>query len=363
MNHRLVTMAGLLVAALGPAVSQTLVALRTQSKSVDFSAANTTKPFKTGTPLPATCGVGEMFYKSDAPAGANLYGCTSINNWTLESSSGGGGAGLPSVAGNGGKVLTNDGSTVNWGMPAGDVSGPLSTLTVTQIQGRPVSSSAPGSGQTLVWNTSTSRWEPQTLAGGGGGGGATLSSQLGDLATTFTNATTLTIGANCAVSTPCNVHIGNTAYSITTRATATLSSGTGTALVYVTGGGVLTVGHNLAVTCSIACLAQSGVTQFPADSIPVATWTATNGFWDGTGGLDRRALQSTKVVTAGTGLITADVAGKTTVSVDPNLVGLHVAVPVNSASTCTAGTWSMDPSFYYLCVATNTWRRTAISSF
>jgi hypothetical protein len=364
MNHGFVITAGLLAAALaGPAVcqNQTLVDLRTQSKSVDFSAANTTKPFKTGTPLPATCGVGEMFYKSDAPPGANLYGCTSVNNWTLQSSSGGG-TNLPSVAGNGGKVLSTDGASLLWGAPAGDVSGALSTLTVTQIQGRAVSSSAPGSGQTLVWNTSTSRWEPQTLAGGGGGG-ATMSSQLGDLATTFTNATTLTIGANCAVSTPCNVRVGNTAYSFTTRATATISSGTGTALVYVTGAGVLTVGHNLTLSCSIACLAQSGVTQFPPDSIPVATWTATNGFWDGTGGLDRRAFQSTKVVTAGTGLITADVAGKTAVSVDANLVGLHVAVPANSASACTAGTWSMDPSFYYLCVATNTWRRTAISSF
>src|SRR6266404_1396603 len=98
MNHRFVIMAALLAALTGAAVCQTLVDLRTQSKSVDFSAANTTKPFKTGTPLPATCGVGEMFYKSDAPPGANLYGCTSVNNWTLQSSSSGGGTNLPSVA-------------------------------------------------------------------------------------------------------------------------------------------------------------------------------------------------------------------------------------------------------------------------
>ena len=358
MNHRFAMTAALLSTALaGSAVCQTLVDLRTQSKSVDFSAANTTKPFKTGTPLPATCGVGEMFYKSDAPPGANLYGCTAVNNWTLET-----GAGIPGVAGNGGRVLTTDGSSLTWGAPQGDVSGALSTLTVTQIQGRAVSSASPGSGQTLVWNTSTNRWEPQTLAGGGGGG-ATLGSQLGDLATTFTNATTLTIGANCALSTPCNVRFGNTAYSFVTSATATISSGTGTAFVYVASGGVLTVGHSLTVSCSSACLAQSGVNQFPPDSIPLATWTATNGSWDPAGGLDRRAFQSTKVVTAGTGLITVDTSGNTAVSVDVNLVGLRVAVPANSASACTTGTWSMDASFYYLCVATNTWRRVAISSF
>jgi hypothetical protein len=360
MNHRFAITAGLLAAVVAvPAVcqNQTLVDLRTQSKSVDFSAANTTRPFKTGTPLPATCGVGEMFYKSDAPPGANLYGCTSLNNWTLQS-----GAIIPSVAGNSGKVLSTDGSSLSWGALTGDVSGAFSTLTVTQIQGRAVSSLAPGSGQTLVWNTSTNRWEPQTPAGGGGGG-ATLSSQLRDLATTFTNATTLSIGANCAISTPCNVRFGNTAYSFVAGATLTLSSGTGTAFIYVTRSGLLTVGHNLTVSCSSACQAQSGVNQFPSDSIPLASWTATNGSWDATGGIDRRAFQSAKVVMAGTGLIAADTSGNTAVSVDSNLVGLRVAVPANSASACTAGTWSMDPSFYYLCVATNTWRRTAISSF
>jgi hypothetical protein len=44
---------------LGVARAQTLVDLRTQSKSVDFSGANTTKPFKSGTVLPATCTVGD----------------------------------------------------------------------------------------------------------------------------------------------------------------------------------------------------------------------------------------------------------------------------------------------------------------
>ena len=67
---------------------QTLVDLRTQAKSVDFTAANTTKPFKSGTLLPATCSVGEAFFKSDAVAGANLYGCTSVNSWTLETGAG-----------------------------------------------------------------------------------------------------------------------------------------------------------------------------------------------------------------------------------------------------------------------------------
>ena len=69
--------------------AQTLVDLRTQSKSVDFTAASTTKPMKTGTALPAACGVGEAFFQTNAPAGSNFYLCTSQNSWTLESGAAG----------------------------------------------------------------------------------------------------------------------------------------------------------------------------------------------------------------------------------------------------------------------------------
>ncbi len=65
--------------------AQTLVDLRTQSKSVDFTGASTTKPMKTGTVLPAACGLGEAFFQTNAPAGSNLYLCTSQNSWTLQS--------------------------------------------------------------------------------------------------------------------------------------------------------------------------------------------------------------------------------------------------------------------------------------
>src|SRR3984885_6340940 len=65
--------------------AQTLVDLRTQSKSVDFTGASTTKPMKTGSILPAACGVGEAFFQTNAPAGWNLYLCTSQNSWTLQS--------------------------------------------------------------------------------------------------------------------------------------------------------------------------------------------------------------------------------------------------------------------------------------
>src|ERR1700693_5882827 len=82
MYYRQAVFAYVLLAS--AASGQTLVDLKNQSKSVDFSGAITTKPFKAGTILPATCGVGEAFYQTNAPAGANLYTCTALNAWTLQ---------------------------------------------------------------------------------------------------------------------------------------------------------------------------------------------------------------------------------------------------------------------------------------
>jgi hypothetical protein len=72
----------MIAASLGGAFAQTKVDLRTQGKSVDFSAAASTKPVSTGTALPGTCSVGQMFYLTNATPGANLYSCTASNTWT-----------------------------------------------------------------------------------------------------------------------------------------------------------------------------------------------------------------------------------------------------------------------------------------
>jgi hypothetical protein len=82
--------------------------LHFQSRDVDFSTATATKPFKSGTTFPSLCAVGEMFFKIDGPAGANLYGCTALNSWSLESTSGGGsGAGMVSQLGDFAVVRTS----------------------------------------------------------------------------------------------------------------------------------------------------------------------------------------------------------------------------------------------------------------
>lgn len=53
--------------------------------AIDASGASSTKPAKSGNTLPATCSINELFYKSNATAGQNIYGCTATNTWTLQS--------------------------------------------------------------------------------------------------------------------------------------------------------------------------------------------------------------------------------------------------------------------------------------
>jgi len=72
------------LAAIALCQAQTRVDLRTQSKSVDFSAASSTKPSQTGASLPATCTLGQTFLNTNAQPGQNWYVCTAANVWTLQ---------------------------------------------------------------------------------------------------------------------------------------------------------------------------------------------------------------------------------------------------------------------------------------
>lgn len=356
------------------------------------NSSDRTAPAKSGTALPAACSTGDQFFKTDAPAGQNLYFCTAANVWTQMS---GGGGDVESVFGRSGAVTAQTGdysfaqiagtvtdaqigagvnaakigsgsvtntafgylsnvtsdlqtqlnskaATAHSHAAAGDVTGDLSGTTVTRIQGRQVAAAAPADGQGLVWNAAGNTWQPGTVSGGGGG----MASMLGDFQVTRATATGLSIGANCSTSTPCNARFGNIVYSFTRGCTATLSAGTGSAYVYITSGGVLTVGHNLTLSASAGCMAQPSVTSFPADSIPLYTWTATSGAWDEAGSHDFRSVFGQKGVTAGTGIATVENGGRTTVSVDAAVVPmfLSAAATINFPSIA-AGACSADYTF------------------
>lgn len=83
---RILILTGLVACIVPRAVGQTRVDLRTQGRDVDFSAASFTKPVKTGTTLPSSCEVGEMYLLLGAPEGRNLYACMSTSTWSLQAS-------------------------------------------------------------------------------------------------------------------------------------------------------------------------------------------------------------------------------------------------------------------------------------
>jgi hypothetical protein len=306
-------------------INQTQIDLRTQTKSADFSGATFTKPFRTGSTLPSTCSTGEAFFKLNATAGQNLYGCTATNTWTVMSA----------------------GSTAG-----GDVTGALSSLTVAGIQSRPVSAAVPSSGQALVWNATTSQWEPGTVSGGSTGGGGTGTgtgtvtnavSALGSVAnlpvctsgivndvkpctrsgnsSTYvsqgagnkttgdilvydstgnavdggapftrictvirTSPTVLTIAPSASVSTPCAFTVGKNRVAFNASATATISGNTGTAWFsydIVAQTIKVTLDTTTLTSCS-GCTTSTGV-SVPTLHIPFWKWTSTSGSWDAQG--------------------------------------------------------------------------------
>ena len=98
-------------------------------------------------------------------------------------------------------------------------------------------------GQNVYICTSANIW---TLQAGGSGGG----SAPNVLAVSASGAT-LSIGSGCNASAPCNVRVGSTIFSFINGMTGTVSSGaSGTAYVYVSSSGTMTIGDSMTVACS-----------------------------------------------------------------------------------------------------------------
>lgn len=79
----------------GPSSSATVATLgltNTFTGRQDASGAASTSPMKVGTSIPGTCIVGDLYFKSDATAGQNVYQCAATNTFTQQLNSGAGGA-------------------------------------------------------------------------------------------------------------------------------------------------------------------------------------------------------------------------------------------------------------------------------
>ena len=157
--------------------AQTTIDARTQTKSIDFSGAPSTTPAKVGTALPATCSIGASFFKSNAPVGQNLYGCTATNAWTLLGA-------VTTVFGRGGGVTAQEGdySLVQ-----------LSDVTAKQGNGTVVPMFGSGSvlpNDCAMFDTNGNLAD----AGGPCGSTASLPAQTGSSAVLLSNGTTASWG-------------------------------------------------------------------------------------------------------------------------------------------------------------------------
>ena len=243
----------------------------------------------------------------------------------------------PSTSGSGGQFLSTNGGTpgiLTWATSVGG--GGSSTLAVTSgslsgFTGALVSS--PTAIIVVDSNTFSS-----TLTGTATNFIAIpgLPSQL---VLTSSGTTALYIGTYCTTARPCNIAFGNTVYSLTGTATASVASGSGTVYIYMTAAGTLTVGYPVAmsVSCSGGCTATSGITSFPSQSVPIYTWaTASAGNW-ATSGTDERSAYSRDAVTAGTGLLSTQTTANA-LSVDNTVVAELSGGQVFVGSDTFAGT-------------------------
>jgi hypothetical protein len=99
------------------AFAQSQVDLSRQARNVDFSAQPHTRPIQTGTALPASCNVGELFFNTGATNGNSIFACTAANTWTPV---GGGSLGLCSVTNS--ALFCPDSVQTGTGAQAGEIS-------------------------------------------------------------------------------------------------------------------------------------------------------------------------------------------------------------------------------------------------
>jgi hypothetical protein len=147
-------------------------------------------------------------------------------------------------------------------------------------------------------------------------------------------ARTLTIGSECAISTPCNVRVDNTVYSFTSDATAVIGSSvtaSGTVIAFINDSGSIEEVDNLgngSVTCTDCLSTQQNTPSFPNGSFPIVSVQVVSGVYATLS--DWRSGATIASYQAGAGLDAAVSGGITTFSVDSGAFGGGAATYASS---------------------------------
>ncbi len=170
------------------------------------------------------------------------------------------------------------------------------------------------------------------LEGGGTGGGGGIVG--GVLSAQQSSSTLRTSGGSCTSVAPCLVQVGSTVYAYTAPALVTLTSGSGTVYLYVDSNGNITAGETSTgspgLSCS-GCVLASSITQFPASTIPLATWSASGGSW--ASGSSEVALQG-----VGPGFVAGSNVTLTQTGNSLTIAASLEALPSGAQPTCTVST-------------------------
>jgi hypothetical protein len=322
--------------------SQTRINLPYQSRNVDFSMADSTRSFKSGTSLPSSCSVGEQFFKTDAPAGQNFYGCTAANTWTLQSGGGGTGGGLSqgltdlavtaatstvlSVAGG---VYGIDGATYN-----------LTPMTFT-IRSFSVAS---------VGATNPATVTVSTDLGGAVRNGDTINiTSVNGSGCSMFNGTFSAVATGARQLTLLGVNGSGCSYS---GGGTVAGTGNGTAYVYGNPSGSVTLevpaSSGVIAVCTGTCIVNQVTSPAAAvNGVPLASVVISAGAWGGV--TDLRAFLRARNLTAGTGILVSETGGGATMAIDtalvPQLGGANIWTGSNDFSS--ASSFRLPPKQFF----------------